>query len=58
MASETSPSMLVTVEFHLDCALRSVRRFQMVTAGASTSFVTVTASRKVVRTVVDFPSWD
>src|SRR5690242_8568018 len=52
------PSMLVRVEFHFDCASRSVRRFQTVVDGAAIDLVTATASRKVVRVVVAFPSED
>jgi hypothetical protein len=50
--------MLVKVEFHFDCARRSVRRFQTVVFGASIDFVTAIASRNVVRVVVAFPSCD
>jgi ABC-type amino acid transport substrate-binding protein len=50
--------MLVKVEFHFDCARRSVRRFQTVVVGASIDFLTAIASRNVVRVVVAFQSWD
>jgi len=52
------PSMLVRVEFHLDCAPMSVRRFQTAVAGAAIDLVTAMASRNVVRFVVAFPFED
>jgi hypothetical protein len=49
--------MLASVEFHIDCAWRSVRSGQMVIAGASMRIATEIASRNAVRVVVAWPSF-
>lgn len=56
LPSATWPSMLVNVEFHRACAPRSVRRAQMVAAGASIRALAVNASRKADRVVTAFPA--
>ena len=52
MPSATSPSMLVRVEFHSDCASRSVSRLQILAAGAPIEVVTELANRNAERVVV------